>query len=75
MLKRFLAYYRPHRRMLALDMLAALMISVIGMTYPIITNRMLNDFFPNRAWRAIVISGCCVSCAFCSITSCSITAT
>ena len=60
MLKRFLAYYRPHRRMLALDMLAALMISVIGMTYPIITNRMLNDFFPNRAWRAIVISGCCV---------------
>ena len=60
MLKRFLSYYRPHKRMLALDMLAALAISVIGMTYPVITNRMLNDYFPNRAYRAIVIAGCAV---------------
>ena len=57
MLKRFLSYYRPHKRMLVLDMLAALAISVIGMTYPIITNRMLNDYFPNGAWDAIVIAG------------------
>ena len=36
MLKRFVAYYKPHRGMLTLDMLAALMISVIGMTtFPI----------------------------------------
>ena len=60
MLRRFLSYYRPHKRMLALDMLAALAISVIGMTYPVITNRMLNDYFPNGAWRAIIIAGCIV---------------
>ena len=57
MLKRFLAYYRPHKRMLALDMLAAFAISLIGMTYPVITNRMLNDYFPNQAWLSIVIAG------------------
>ena len=43
MLKRFLYYYKPHIRMLTLDMLASLLISVIGMVYPIVTNRMLNE--------------------------------
>ena len=31
MLKRFLHYYKPHKRMMVLDMLAALLISLIGM--------------------------------------------
>lgn len=31
MLKRFIAYYKPHKFMFAMDMLASLMISVIGM--------------------------------------------
>ncbi|MBR4234853.1 MAG: ABC transporter ATP-binding protein [Clostridia bacterium] len=47
MLKRFIAYYKPHKKMLAFDMLASLLISVIGMVYPIVTRRMLNDFIPN----------------------------
>ena len=44
MLKRFLSYYKPHKKMLALDMLAALFISIIGMVYPIVTNKMLNVY-------------------------------
>ena len=60
MLKRFISYYKPHKKMLALDMLAALMISVIGMVYPIVTNLMLNDYIPDRAYKAIVIAGCIV---------------
>ena len=57
MLKRFIHYYRPHYKMLALDMLASLLISVIGMTYPIVTNRMLNDYIPNKMYTTIVIAG------------------
>ncbi|MBO4411487.1 MAG: ABC transporter ATP-binding protein, partial [Lachnospiraceae bacterium] len=57
MLKRFIAYYKPHRKMLALDLLAALLISVIGMVYPIVTNRMLNEYIPNRMYTTIVIAG------------------
>jgi len=60
MLKRFLSYYKPHKKMLALDMLASLMISVIGMVYPIVTNLMLNNYIPNKAYRAIVIAGAIV---------------
>lgn len=43
--------------MFALDMLASLLISVIGMVYPIVTNRMLNDLIPNRLYREIVLAG------------------
>ena len=43
LLKRFVSYYKPHKKLLILDMIAALMISVTGMAYPIITRTMLND--------------------------------
>jgi len=57
MLKRFISYYGPHQKMLALDMLASLLISVIGMVYPIVTNRMLNEYIPNKMYTTIVIAG------------------
>ena len=57
MLKRFIAYYKPHRKMLALDMLASLLISVIGMVYPVVTNRMLNIYIPQKLYSTIVVSG------------------
>ena len=57
MLKRFIAYYKPHKKLLALDMLASLLISVLGMVYPIVTRNMLNDYIPNKNVRLIVIFG------------------
>ncbi len=60
MLKRFLSYYKPHKKLLVLDMLAALLISLTGMVYPIITRTMLNDFIPNKLYNAIIIAGCVV---------------
>ena len=60
MLKRFIRYYRPHKKMLLLDMLAALLISVIGMVYPIVTNKMLNEYIPQKQYTVIVIAGAAV---------------
>ncbi len=57
MLKRFLHYYKPYKKMLALDMLASLLISLMGMVYPVVTNKMLNEFIPNKQYRAIVLAG------------------
>ena len=57
MLKRFIAYYRPHKFMFAMDMLASLLISVIGMVYPMVTNRMLNDLIPNKLYSQIIVAG------------------
>ncbi len=57
MLKRFISYYKPHKNMFILDMLASFFISAIGMSYPIVTRTMLNDFIPNKNIQMIVIFG------------------
>ncbi len=57
MLKRFISYYKPHKLVFSLDMLASLLVSLIGIVYPIVTREMLNDLIPNRHYRQIVIFG------------------
>ena len=54
MLKRFLSYYKPHKRLFALDMLASLCVAMIGIVYPIVTRKMLNEFIPNRQYRMVI---------------------
>ena len=57
MLKKFLSYDKPHKKLFALDMIASLLISLLGMVYPIVTNKMLNEYIPNQQYRAIIIAG------------------
>ncbi|MBR3767765.1 MAG: ABC transporter ATP-binding protein [Clostridia bacterium] len=57
MLKRFMSYYKPHIKMLSLDMGASLLISVIGMVYPVVTNKMLNEYIPQKMYSTIVVAG------------------
>ena len=57
MLKRFLAYYKPHRVMFIFDMLASLAVASVGIFYPIITRMMLNDLIPNKQYRDIIFFG------------------
>ncbi len=57
MLKRFLSYYKPHRVIFAFDMLASLVMAMIGIVYPIITRYMLNDLFPQNNYKMLVILG------------------
>ena len=57
MLKKFISYYKPHKFMFSLDMLASLMIAVIGLGYPIITRKMLNDWIPNVNIKFIIMFG------------------
>ena len=60
MLKRFIQYYKPYKKLLALDMLASLLISIIGMVYPVVTNKMLNIYIPQKMYTTIVIAGAIV---------------
>ncbi len=57
MLKKFVSYYKPHKKLFALDMLASFFISALGMVYPIVTRTMLNDYIPNKNIRMILIFG------------------
>ena len=60
MLKRFLSYYKPHVKLLVMDMLAALLIALIGMVYPLVTNKMLNIYIPQKMYKTIIIAGAVV---------------
>ena len=57
MLKRFLSYYKPYKLMFTLDMLASLVVAILGMVYPVITRVMLNDFIPNKKINFIILFG------------------
>ena len=57
MLKRFFSYYKPHMRIFILDMLAALLVAMAGVVYPIITRTMLGDLIPNRKYSLIIVFG------------------
>lgn len=60
MFKRFIQYYKPHKKLFAMDMAASLAIAFVGMAYPIMTRRMLNDYIPNRNYKLVVIAGIAV---------------
>ena len=57
MLKRFLYYYKPHKKIFILDMLASLCVSLLAIVYPVVTRAMLNDLIPNKKYQMIVIAG------------------
>lgn len=60
MLRKFISYYKPHRKLFAADMAASLFISLIGLVYPVITNLMLNTLIPNRKYKLIIAAGAAV---------------
>lgn len=57
MFRKFMSYYKPHKKLFCLDMGASLLVAIIGIVYPIVTRKMLNDLIPNRQYQAIVFAG------------------
>ncbi|MBR2831878.1 MAG: ABC transporter ATP-binding protein [Oscillospiraceae bacterium] len=57
MIKRFIRYYRPHKTIFTLDMLASLLVALISALYPMLTRRALHDLIPSRNYRMIVVFG------------------
>ena len=57
MFKRFVHYYHNHKLILTLDMIAAFLIAVTGIGYPIITRIMLNTWIPAGEMKWIIIGG------------------
>ena len=57
MFKRFVHYYHNHKLILTLDMIAAFLIAVTGIGYPILTRIMLNTWIPEGEIKYIIIGG------------------
>ena len=57
MLKKFMHYYKPYKKLFIEDMIASFLVSLTAMIYPVITRNMLNDFVPNRKYNLVIIFG------------------
>lgn len=55
MLKRFLSFYRPHRALLLIDILVALLSSGLAILIPSMVRTLLNTLIPNRDVRGMVV--------------------
>ena len=57
LVRRFIHYYKPHKKLFFLDMGASVLVALIGVVYPVITRTMLNTLIPEKNYRMIVILG------------------
>ncbi len=55
MIKNFIKYYKPYKRLFILDMIAALLFAVCDLVYPIITRNIMNEVVPNKDLRMLVV--------------------
>lgn len=47
-IRRFVKYYKPHRKLFIIDMICAFIISVFNLVYPYITKEIINNYVPNK---------------------------
>lgn len=57
MVKKFISYYKNHRKVFIWDMISAFLMSGIDLLYPIATRAVLNDFIPNKDIDMIIYIG------------------
>ena len=55
MLKKFIRYYKPYKKIFILDMIAALLFSICDLIYPIITRNIMNEVVPNKDFRMLIV--------------------
>lgn len=55
MIKKFISYYKPHKKLFTLDMICAFLVALCNIIYPLIAQQIIKDFAPNRLWKNIII--------------------
>ena len=57
MIRKFIAYYKPHMKLFVMDMIAAFLIAVCDLFYPVITRNMINVYIPDQNIRLLLLWG------------------
>lgn len=55
LLRIFLSYFKPHRRLFAMDMLCALLVAAVDLAFPLVSRTAMNDLLPQAAYRTFFI--------------------
>jgi ATP-binding cassette subfamily B protein len=54
LLRRFISYYKPHKRLFFIDMFFALLISISDLVFPVFTRKMINEIIPEGRMDLLV---------------------
>ena len=55
MIKEFIKYYKPYKKLFMLDMLAAFTVALCDLVCPLITRSIMNDVVPNKDLRMLIV--------------------
>lgn len=55
MVKRFISYYKPHKKLFFLDILVAFLAAACDLVYPMMTRTLVNDSIPNKDIRMLIV--------------------
>lgn len=57
MIKKFISYYKPYKKLFFLDMFVALIAATCDLVFPMMTRNLVNDSIPNKNLRMIIVFG------------------
>lgn len=57
MLKKFFSYYRPHRRLFAIDFSSAIVVAILELAFPLAVQWFIDSLLPKKDWGTIVTVG------------------
>ena len=55
MIKTLFSYFKPHKKLFALDMFCAVMVAAIDLAFPMISRNTMNNLLPNKMYRTFFV--------------------
>ncbi|WP_156289901.1 ABC transporter ATP-binding protein [Oceanobacillus salinisoli] len=57
MIRRFFSYYKPHKRLFIVDFVAAIIVAILELAFPVAVQWFLDELLPGDDWNLIVTVG------------------
>lgn len=55
LLRIFLSYFKPHRKLFAMDMFCAILVAAVDLAFPLVSRTAMNELLPQAAYRTFFI--------------------
>lgn len=55
MLRRFFSYYKPHKRLFAVDFSSAVIVALLELAFPVAVQYFIDDLLPGNDWDVIIV--------------------
>ncbi len=62
--RKFISYYKPHRKLFFTDMACSFLVAVCDLFYPMIAKNIINTYVPNRELRMMLVWAAVLLCIY-----------